>query len=88
MLGQAGSGKLQLYIDRGANKLAAKVTKRFKAKSYKSSGITTSGLASNLTFTPVQGIELANPLADAHQHGGLSSTYFSETGVFSKINRN
>lgn len=27
---------------------------RFKAKRYKGSGITTSGLASNFTFTPVQ----------------------------------
>ena len=88
MLGQAGSGKLGLSIDHGANKLAAKVTKRFKAKSYKSNGITMSGLTSNLTFTPVQGIELANPQADIHQHGGLSSTYFSKMGMFSKINQN
>ncbi|KAJ8434414.1 hypothetical protein Cgig2_002616 [Carnegiea gigantea] len=87
MLGKAGSEKPQLSIDRGANKLAAKVTTRFKAKRYKSNGITTSGLTSNLTFTPVQGIELANPLADIHQHGGLSSAYFSEAGIFSKINQ-
>ena len=88
MLGKAGSEKLQLSIDHGQNKLAAKVTTRFKAKSYKSNGITTSGLTSNLTFTPVQGIELAHPLADIHQHRALSSTYFSEAGMFSKINQN
>lgn len=87
MLGQAGSGKLRLSVDHGANKLAAKVTKRFKANSCRSSGISTSGATSNLTFTPVQGIELANPLAGIHQHGGWSNTHFSEIGIFSKISQ-
>lgn len=31
MLGQAGSGKLRLSVDHGANKLAAKVTKRLRS---------------------------------------------------------
>ncbi|XVF44029.1 hypothetical protein PTKIN_Ptkin02bG0087400 [Pterospermum kingtungense] len=60
---------------------------RFKEKNYGSSGAT-SGLTSSLAFTPVQGIELTNPQAHAHQLGsGTQSTYFSETGTFSKIKR-
>ncbi|CAH9087817.1 unnamed protein product [Cuscuta epithymum] len=85
MLGQAGSGKLRVSL--GRSKLAAKVTKKFKDRSYGSSGAT-SGLTSSLSFTPVQGIELSNPQAYAHQLGsGTQSTYFSETGTFSKIKR-
>ncbi|KAK4253686.1 hypothetical protein QN277_010328 [Acacia crassicarpa] len=85
MLGQAGSGKLRVSV--GQSKLAAKVAKKFKEKSYGSSGAT-SGLTSSLAFTPVQGIELTNPQAHAHQLGsGTQSTYFSETGTFSKIKR-
>ncbi|KAK7283710.1 hypothetical protein RIF29_13435 [Crotalaria pallida] len=85
MLGQAGSGKLR--VSAGQSKLAAKVAKKFKEKHYGSSGAT-SGLTSSLAFTPVQGIELSNPQAYAHQLGsGTQSTYFSETGTFSKIKK-
>ncbi|KAG6384154.1 hypothetical protein SASPL_156047 [Salvia splendens] len=82
MLGQAGSGKLRVSV--GQSKLAAKVAKKFKDRSYGTSGAT-SGLTSSLAFTPVQGIELSNP--QANQFGGTQSTYFSETGTFSKIKR-
>lgn len=85
MLGQAGSGKLR--VSAGQSKLAAKVAKKFKEKSYGSSGAT-SGLTSSLAFTPVQGIELSNPQAQGNLlGGGTQSTYFSETGTFSKIRR-
>ncbi|KAF0905607.1 hypothetical protein E2562_007395 [Oryza meyeriana var. granulata] len=85
MLGQAGSGKL--HVSAAQSKLAAKVAKKFKEKSYGSSGAT-SGRTSSLAFTPVQGIELSNP----QSHGNLlgsetQSTYFSETGTISKIKR-
>ncbi|XP_074562687.1 U4/U6 small nuclear ribonucleoprotein Prp31 homolog [Curcuma longa] len=83
MLGQAGSGKLRVSM--GQSKLAAKAAKRFKEKQYGSGGAT-SGLTSSLAFTPVQGIELTNPQALGNQLGsGTQSTYFSETGTFSKI---
>ncbi|XVF86692.1 hypothetical protein PTKIN_Ptkin18bG0062600 [Pterospermum kingtungense] len=91
MLGQAGSsGKLRALV--AQSKLAAKVAKKFKDKHYGSSGGggggATSGLTSSLAFTPVQGIELANPQAHAHQlASGTQSTCFSETGTFSKIKR-
>ncbi|XP_072970539.1 U4/U6 small nuclear ribonucleoprotein Prp31 homolog [Typha angustifolia] len=85
MLGQAGSGKLRVSV--AQNKLAAKVAKKFKEKNYGSSGAT-SGLTSSLAFTPVQGIELTNPQAHGNLLGsGTQSTYFSETGTFSKIKR-
>ncbi|EFJ20298.1 hypothetical protein SELMODRAFT_150610 [Selaginella moellendorffii] len=84
MLGQAGSGKLR--ISAGPSKLSTKV-KKFKEKKYGSSGAT-SGLTSSLAFTPVQGIELSNPSAQAALLGsGTQSTYFSETGSFSKIKK-
>ncbi|XP_022966885.1 U4/U6 small nuclear ribonucleoprotein Prp31 homolog [Cucurbita maxima] len=86
MLGQAGSGKLR--VSAAQSKLAAKVVKKFKEKRYGSSGAT-SGLTSSLAFTPVQGIELSNPQAHMNQLGsGTQSTYFSETGTFSKIRKN
>ncbi|KAL8161583.1 hypothetical protein V2J09_013072 [Rumex salicifolius] len=85
MLGQAGSGKLR--VSAGPSKLAARVAKKFKERNYGSSGAT-SGLTSSLAFTPVQGIELSNPQAHVHQLGsGTQSTYFSETGTFSKIKK-
>ncbi|MQM08557.1 hypothetical protein Taro_041410, partial [Colocasia esculenta] len=85
MLGQAGSGKLRVSV--AQSKLAVKAAKRFKEKQYGSSGAT-SGLTSSLAFTPVQGIELTNPQAHGNQLGsGTQSTYFSETGTFSKIKR-
>ncbi|XP_010538428.1 PREDICTED: U4/U6 small nuclear ribonucleoprotein Prp31-like [Tarenaya hassleriana] len=88
MLGQAGSNKLRVSSVPSKLKLSAKVAKRFKEKSYGSSGAT-SGLTSSLAFTPVQGIELSNPQALMNQLGsGTQSTYFSETGAFSKIKRN
>ncbi|KAI3991649.1 hypothetical protein MKX01_038047 [Papaver californicum] len=86
MLGQAGNGKLRVSV--GQSKLAAKVAKKSKIKSYGSVSGTTSGLTSSLAFTPVQGIELSNPQAHANQLGsGTQSTYFSEVGTFSKIKR-
>ncbi|KAK1352963.1 Pre-mRNA processing ribonucleoprotein binding region-containing protein [Heracleum sosnowskyi] len=84
MLGQAGSGKLRVSV--GQNKLAAKVAKKFKERSFGSGA--TSGLTSSLAFTAVQGIELSNPQALANQvSSGTQSTYFCETGTFSKIKR-
>ncbi|KAJ4816694.1 U4/U6 small nuclear ribonucleoprotein Prp31 [Rhynchospora pubera] len=85
MLGQAGSGKLRISV--AQSKLKPKATKKFKEKSYGSSGAT-SGLTSSLAFTPVQGIELTNPqaLGSSLLGSGTQSTY-SETGTFSKIKR-
>ncbi|GJP45756.1 hypothetical protein CLOM_g5099 [Closterium sp. NIES-68] len=86
MLGQAGSGRLRVAA--AASNLKTKVAKKFKERSYGSSG-NTSGLSSSLAFTPIQGIELTNPQAAQMSHlgSGTQSTYFSETGTFSKIKK-
>ncbi|KAL8123232.1 hypothetical protein AgCh_011267 [Apium graveolens] len=84
MLGQTGSGKLRLSV--GQNKLAAKVAKKLKERSFASGAV--SGLTSSLAFTADQAIELSNPEALANQLvSGTQSTYFCETGTFSKIKR-
>ena len=56
---------------------------QFALKNYGSSGAT-SGLSSSLAFTPIQGIELANPnqaAQDDRMRGGTES-YFSEYSGF------
>lgn len=84
MLGQAGSGKLR--VAQSQKKITVKA-KKFKEKNYGSSG-GTSGLSS-LVFTPVQGMELGNPQAQAQANlgSGTQSTYFSETGTFSRLKK-
>ncbi|CAL9041673.1 unnamed protein product [Musa banksii] len=93
MLGQAGSGKLRVSI--GQSKIAAKAAKRFKEKHSGSNGAA-SGLTSSAIYTRTMmqlqirglGIELTNQQAYGTQlSSGTQSTYFSETGTFSKIKR-
>lgn len=85
LLGQAGSGKLRLSV--GQSKLAAKVAKRFKENKYGRSGAR-SGLTSTLAFTPVQGMELSNPIPQGNLlFSGSGRTYFSDGGAFSNIKR-
>ncbi|CAE5978330.1 unnamed protein product [Arabidopsis arenosa] len=81
MLGQAGSNRLRVS---GKLKLNAKVAKKRQfTGGYTTSGLTTSSLA----FTLVQGIESCNPQA-LGLVSGIQSTYFSETGTFSKLKKN
>ncbi|CAL9242775.1 unnamed protein product [Arabidopsis halleri] len=80
MLGQAGSNGLRVS---SKLKLNAKVTK----KRQNTGGATTSGLrTSSLAFTLVQGIELCNPQAIG-LGSGIQSSYFSESGTFSKFKK-
>ncbi|KXG30826.1 hypothetical protein SORBI_3004G250800 [Sorghum bicolor] len=78
LLGQAGRGNL--LVSAGQSKLCTKIAKRQKSSESSGSRL---GLTSSFAFTPVQGIELSNPFAK----GGdiTDSTYFSDTGTFSKI---
>uniref|UniRef100_A0A0D9VKK7 Nop domain-containing protein n=1 Tax=Leersia perrieri TaxID=77586 RepID=A0A0D9VKK7_9ORYZ len=83
LLGQAGSGKLRRLA--GQSRLGAKVAKRFKDRSYDRTEAR-SGLASILGFTPVQGMELSNPLVHNDLSvSGTRITYFSDNGTFSNI---
>ena len=62
MLGKSGSGKVRM-VARKESKLGQ--NKRLKVTSL--SGGATNGLASSLVFTPVQGLELVNPDAQAEE---------------------
>ncbi|XP_010510964.1 PREDICTED: U4/U6 small nuclear ribonucleoprotein Prp31 isoform X3 [Camelina sativa] len=86
MLGQAGSNRLRVSSVPSKLKLNAKVAKKLKERQY-TGGATTSGLTSSLAFTPVQGIELCNPQQALGLGSGTQSTYFSESGTFSKLKK-
>lgn len=43
------------------------------------------GTASSVTFTPVQGLEIVNPLANERLPSSSSSTYFSSSATFVKV---
>ncbi|CAL9222647.1 unnamed protein product [Arabidopsis halleri] len=80
LLGQAGSNRLRV-----SSKL--KVNAKVAKKRQFTGGSTTSGLTtSSLAFTLVQGIELCNPQA-LGLVSGIQSTYFSESGTFSKLKK-
>ncbi|EQC36300.1 hypothetical protein SDRG_06405 [Saprolegnia diclina VS20] len=74
-LGAEGSGTLRVI------KKAQKQTKlKLKAATYTNKH--TSGLASSLAFTPVQGIELMNPSAAADRVREANKKYFGATNGF------
>ncbi|KAL0813411.1 hypothetical protein Bca101_069854 [Brassica carinata] len=89
MLGQGGSKRLRVSSVPSKLKLGAKLEKKLKERQY-TSGVATTGtsgfMTSRLAFTPVQGIELCNPGA-VKLGSGTQSTYFSESGTFSKIKK-
>lgn len=43
------------------------------------------GTASSVTFTPVQGLEIVNPTVKPDRVGSSSSTYFSSSAAFVKV---
>ncbi|KAI7856277.1 hypothetical protein BDC45DRAFT_64265 [Circinella umbellata] len=76
-------GKIRASIADKRNKV--KVPKKYQQKTYGSSGIT-SGLASSLAFTPVQGIELIDPQAQAERAKKANEKYFGD-GAFSIVKK-
>ncbi|KAG0170756.1 U4/U6-U5 snRNP complex subunit prp31 [Apophysomyces sp. BC1034] len=74
------TGKIRASVADARNKVKAP-----KQKSYNTSG-TTSGLASSLSFTPVQGIELIDPTAAAARAKQANEKYFGD-GAFSIIRK-
>jgi U4/U6 small nuclear ribonucleoprotein PRP31 len=88
--GAGGMGKLRLQVSNKKQKLSKAMQKKMQGqRSF--AGASTSGLASSLAFTPVQGIELHNPLSKrAHNDDtGRSGTesYFSTHGGFSQVRK-
>ncbi|CDY54131.1 BnaC01g43100D, partial [Brassica napus] len=86
MLGQAGSNRLRISSVPSKLKINPTIAKKLKERNY-AGGATTSGLTSSLAFTPVQGIELCNPQQVLGLGSGTQSTYFSESGTFSKLKK-
>ncbi|KAF0708048.1 hypothetical protein As57867_006446, partial [Aphanomyces stellatus] len=83
-LGAEGSGQLRVI------KKAQKQAKlKLKAASYATqNGHQTSGLATSLAFTPVQGIELMNPSAAAERVREANKKYFNaQNGFVSTIRK-
>ena len=89
VIGKEGSGRLRAVAAQQRQKLSAKAAKKYnlagRSVAGGMSGIATSGLSSSLAFTPIQGIELANPegqaALDDRMRGGTES-YFSEYSGF------
>ena len=86
VIGKEGSGRLRAVAVQQKQKLSAKAAKKYNiGKTYGGSGMATSGLASSLAFTPVQGIELVNPLAEQQSRDVVrkgTDSYFSEASGF------
>lgn len=86
MLGlKSGNGRVRVNME---SKSMMKALKKQKLRN-SSSGGATSGLASSLAFTPVQGLELENPnnkpFADKTKS---NSKYFSSTSGFKSVGPN
>lgn len=77
-LGAEGSGNLRIV-----RKEQKSMAKKLKAASYAASN-GTSGLASSLAFTPVQGLELINPQVAAERVRKANEKYFGNTSTFQK----
>ena len=82
MLGlKSGNGRVRVNME---SKRMMKALKKQKLRN-SSSGGATSGLASSLAFTPVQGLELENPNAPGAGKNKDSSKYFSSSGGFKSV---
>ncbi|KAK9917190.1 hypothetical protein WJX75_001712 [Coccomyxa subellipsoidea] len=87
VLGKEGSGQLRAQARTQKQKLSAKVAKKY-AKKIGGSGGATNGLSSTVAFTPLQGMELVNPVQakDDDLRSGTES-YFSEYSGFRSIKK-
>lgn len=88
-IGKEGAGRLRAVAAEQRQKLSSKAAKKYGVGAGNSTkyGASTviSGLSSSLAFTPIQGIELANPNAENAaqvQNRGGTESYFSEYSGF------
>ena len=85
----AGSTKGLGLIGQETGKVrAAAVDNRTKLAPKKASGTSTvaaSGFTTNLSFTPVQGLELSNPEAAGQKVSEANNKYFSAMASFMKV---
>ena len=80
----AASGKLRIQAKATKLKLTDKTQKRVNY----GSGGGTNGMASSLAFTPIQGIELANPEQARAADASGTDSVFSEFRGFKNLQRN
>jgi U4/U6 small nuclear ribonucleoprotein PRP31 len=88
VLGSGGAGG-RLRLNASQSKKLQKDAQKYQQKKYggASSGAA-SGLSSSLAFTPIQGIELVNPMrAPSLGGGGGTDSVFSSARGFSKVAR-
>ncbi|TKR92086.1 hypothetical protein L596_006802 [Steinernema carpocapsae] len=95
-LGQAsaggqGTGKIRAAaVDNKTRvRMSQKLQKRLEQQRAQSGGATsirkTAGTASSVSFTPAQGLEIVNPNINLKQEEPSSSTYFSASASFIKV---
>jgi len=88
-IGVSGKGLGSIGIGGGKVRLSAQdkgILKKKNIKQFGSSGAT-NGLSSSLAFTPVQGLELTNPEAQAQKVREANLKYFSGNSSFSNITK-
>jgi U4/U6 small nuclear ribonucleoprotein PRP31 len=82
MIGQAGTGMLKAARPRAKQKLVGGAKRALAKARAQAAAASNSGLASSLSFTPVQGIELVNPHAQQAAQNQKHNKYFSDTLSF------
>lgn len=93
MLGQEGSGRLRITKKDnragagGAKGGPASKRPRTGAGGTMTSQLTSSGLSSVFAMTPVMGLELVNPAAQAARLREANAKYFSASGTYSFVKR-
>ena len=88
--GAGGMGKLRLQVSNKKQKISKAMQKKLQAQASFRGG-SVSGMSSSLAFTPVQGIELVNPLnnraPDGDSNRSGTESYFSTYGGFSQVRK-
>jgi U4/U6 small nuclear ribonucleoprotein PRP31 len=94
-VGKSGSGKVRAAV--ADSKTLATVSKRLQRKIEKQQqvyggrstvrGRETSGTASSVAFTPLQGLEIVNPQAAEKRIQEANEKYFSNVGGFMKVRK-
>ncbi|SCV72083.1 BQ2448_4777 [Microbotryum intermedium] len=87
MIGSSGSGRVR--ATEGEARSKAKLSKSAKGRlsSIKTSSSATSGLATSLAFTPVQGLELVDPSKLRTKTEEANANWFANDGAFTHVQK-
>jgi U4/U6 small nuclear ribonucleoprotein PRP31 len=90
--GPAAGGRLRgpTADQKSRARMSQKLQKTMQKQNQASGGVTSvrskiAGTASSVTFTPVQGLEIVNPMAMEKKVANANATYFSATAGFVKV---